>query len=353
MNFDVVRAVEVCYATAADDGGWLDGLLDALRPHGEPGILAEIWGIGRDGNRVIESEAASGAIQATELGEVVRLVGALPGEALRGLFAPTPPAEYSLNRIARASPELAAEVRSVYRRHHVDDLVAIIASEPDARMVVVAAAAPEGLPRLPARTLHQLALVAAHLNSGLRLRSRVFGSSSESTEHATADAVLDPGGHVIDALGPAQPRQARQSLADAVRRMDRARGALRRTDPDEALALWRGLVDGTWSLVDHCDSDGKRYVLARRNEPGIRDPKALTQRERSVAAFAAMGHQDKFIGYLLGISAGTVSEHLKSARRKLGLSSRAELIRMFAQLIEVGPANGPTNPDRHGRSPAP
>ena len=149
---------------------------------------------------------------------------------------------------------------------------------------------------------------------------------------------------MIDAFRGAQPRQVRRSLADAVRRMDRARGALRRADPEEALGLWRGLVDGTWSLVDHCDSDGKRYVLARRNEPGVRDPKALTQRERSVAAFAAMGHQDKFIGYLLGISAGTVSEHLQSARRKLGLTSRAELIRRFACLLQVDPAGAPGPP---------
>lgn len=344
MKFDVVRAVEVCYATAVDDGGWLDGLLETLRPHGAPGILAEIWGIGQDGVRIIESEAQSGSIHARELGEVVRLVGALPGAARRALFAPTPPVEYSLNRIARASPELAAQVRSVYRRHRIDDLVAILASEPDARTVIVAAAAPEGTPPLPARTLHQLALFSAHLSSGLRLRTTLFGSSYETMGHARTDAVLDRGGRVLDAFGPAQPKRARESLADAVRRMDRARGALRRTDPDEALALWRGLVDGIWSLVDRCDSDGKHYVLARRNEPGVGDPKALTQRERSVAAFAAMGHQDKFIAYLLGISAGTVSEHLKSARCKLGLASRAELIRVFAHLIEVGAAKPPPVP---------
>src|SRR5512143_2854719 len=74
-----------------------------------------------------------------------------------------------------------------------------------------------------------------------------------------------------------------------------ARRRVVRADPDEALQLWRGLVDGTWSLVDHHDTDGKRYLLARRNQPGVREPTALTQNERSVLAFAAMGHQNKYI----------------------------------------------------------
>jgi DNA-binding NarL/FixJ family response regulator len=108
---------------------------------------------------------------------------------------------------------------------------------------------------------------------------------------------------------------------------------MRRAHPEEALNLWQALVDGTWSLVDHSDSDGRRFLLARRNEPGVRDPKALTSRERSVLAFAAMGHQNKYIGYLLGISAAAVSAHLDLVQRKLGLSCRPELIQRFAPLV--------------------
>ncbi len=147
-----------------------------------------------------------------------------------------------------------------------------------------------------------------------------------------------------------EPLDHHQGLAEAVRRVDRARGLLRRTDPEEALQLWQGLVDGTWSLIDQCDSDGRRYVLARRNEPGVRDPRALTQRERGVAAFASMGHQNKFIAYLLGLSAGTVAGHLRSAQRKLGLASRAELILTFASLLQVAPdAAAPACPGSNAR----
>ena len=56
-----------------------------------------------------------------------------------------------------------------------------------------------------------------------------------------------------------------------------------------------------------------------------------------------MGHQNKFIGCLLGLSAGTVAGHLQSAQRKLGLASRAELIRL-AFLLQAAPDTVPEHP---------
>src|SRR6266540_40792 len=182
---------------------------------------------------------------------------------------------------------------------------------------------------LAPRTLHQLSLFSAHLSAAARLRQATALQGGGDV----SEAVLDPVGKVLHAAGPARAPEARRTLADAVRRMDRARGALRRTEPDEALQLWQGLVDGAWSLVEQCEADGKRYVLAHRNAPGVRDPKALTPHERFVVAFAAMGHQNKFIGYELGLSASGVAEHLSSAARKLRVSSRAELVRLLAPLI--------------------
>lgn len=346
MKLDVIGAVEACYARAGDDRAWLAGLLESLGLlDNERTTYAQIWRMGADGNRTIECEAR-GTVQASELADAERLERALPPEARRALLDPSPPVDYFLERAARFSSALAAQGRSFFRRLGMEDALGIFAIEPNGSTVQISSAAPLGQPRLPARTLHQLTLFSAHLNSGLRLRSVLFGSSSEAASPGGSDAVLESGGRVVDAWGQAQPREARQSLAEAVRRMDRARGALRRTDPTEALQLWRGLVDGTWSLVDQCDSDGKRYVLARRNEPGVRDPKALTRRERSVAAFAAMGHQNKFIGYLLGLTAGAVSGHLRSAQRKLGLTSRAELVQRLAPFIQADPAAAVSVPEQ-------
>jgi len=82
-----------------------------------------------------------------------------------------------------------------------------------------------------------------------------------------------------------------------------------------------------WSLVDRFDSDGRRFLVARRNEPDVRDPRALSPRERQVAAFAALGHSNKLIAYTLGLSASTIATHLAAAMRKLAVRSRVELAR--------------------------
>jgi DNA-binding CsgD family transcriptional regulator len=95
------------------------------------------------------------------------------------------------------------------------------------------------------------------------------------------------------------------------------------------MSLWRALLDGRWSLVDCTESDGRRVVLARRNEPGVRDPRALAPRERDVLAHVALGHSNKYIAYLLGIATSTVATHLASAMLKIGLRSRRDAIAMF------------------------
>jgi DNA-binding CsgD family transcriptional regulator len=170
-----------------------------------------------------------------------------------------------------------------------------------------------------------LARAAAHLASANRLRTALAGNAWTPDDAAT-DAVLDGSGRVHHAADAAKDGEIRSLLCQAVRQCEKARGPLRRTDPDEATRLWKGLVDGKWSLVDHVDHDSKRFILVRRNEPDIRDPKALAPRERHVAALAVHGFSNKHIAYQLGISAATVSSHLSAALRKLNLGSRRELV---------------------------
>ena len=43
----------------------------------------------------------------------------------------------------------------------------------------------------------------------------------------------------------------------------RTRSACVCSDPDGAVARWRGLASGTWSLVDKVESDGRRFIVAR------------------------------------------------------------------------------------------
>ncbi|HEY5962207.1 MAG TPA: hypothetical protein VIV60_36875, partial [Polyangiaceae bacterium] len=75
-----------------------------------------------------------------------------------------------------------------------------------------------------------------------------------SPEDGGTEAMITPDGRIEHAAGGGRERAVQAILRDAVRRSETARGRLRRADPDEALGLWQGLVDGTWSLVDHTES---------------------------------------------------------------------------------------------------
>src|SRR5262249_6488123 len=148
---------------------------------------------------------------------------------------------------------------------------------------------------------------------------------SEPVE-ARPEAVLAPDGKLAHAEPPAQSRDARDALARAAQDIDRARTRMRRTSPAEALDLWRVLVRGRWSLLDMFDHDGRRYLVARRNDRQLPVKATLSPREHDVLEYAARGHSNKLIGYELGLPTATVARYLSNAMQKLGVRSRVEAI---------------------------
>jgi DNA-binding CsgD family transcriptional regulator len=166
--------------------------------------------------------------------------------------------------------------------------------------------------------------VAAHIGSAFRLRRNRIGTSPED-----ATAVLDTRGRIAHAQSGHTADRLRDQLRDAVERMERARGPMRRGDPDGAVALWRTLVDAELTLLDHFERGGKRYVVAVANPPASVASRALASlspRERQVAAAAATGRTNKLIAYELGIAYSTVRVLLARAARRLGAGSRRELV---------------------------
>ena len=177
----------------------------------------------------------------------------------------------------------------------------------------------------------QFQMMAAHLASGHRLKRAMQtqgGGDDEPILPLGADAVIDTKDlRVTDAVGEAASPTRVEVLRQRAVAIDRARGRLRRDDPEQALKIWLALVEGRWSLVDWFDSDERRYILAIPNPPGTRDPRALTKRESQVVGYAALGESHKIIGYRLGIARSTVTNTLRSAMRKLGVSTQAQLVR--------------------------
>lgn len=175
--------------------------------------------------------------------------------------------------------------------------------------------------KLDARTRRQLSMIAAHVAAAQRLlRALVKGASPA--------AIFEADGRV------AHVEKAHEGsislLRERVLTLDRARGRLRRTDPDRALTSWQALLRGQYSTIDRFESDQRRYVLAFLNEPSLLDPRGLTTAESAVAAWAARGHPEKVIAYELGLAQGTVSALLSRAYRKLGIRSRAALVARLA-----------------------
>jgi DNA-binding CsgD family transcriptional regulator len=134
---------------------------------------------------------------------------------------------------------------------------------------------------------------------------------------------------VDDAKGEAEHEAARGALREAVRDLERTRSKAGRRDADDAVQRWKALVDGRWSLVDHFESDGKRYVVARRNDVEVPGYSELSSRERQVLAYAALGHSNKLIAYELGLADSTVRVLLYRAAAKLGAARREDLIAAY------------------------
>lgn len=215
----------------------------------------------------------------------------------------------------------------------VGDFLATLGISPEGLGVMLGAAAPAPI-RLGREVKYRSERVAAHLASAYRLRVRLQEGFLASASPEDADAVLKPDGALLHAKLPCQGGEAQAMLRQGVQAIDRARGTKGRLSPQEALDAWRALVAGRWSLVDHFESDGRRYVVALENPPGVTDPRQLTLRERQVASFAALGNSGKQIAYSLGLSPSRVSRHLSSAVRKLGLSSTVELPAYFGRLLQ-------------------
>lgn len=179
--------------------------------------------------------------------------------------------------------------------------------------------------RAPERT--RLAMVAAHVAAAQRLLRAFVRTPTAPAAIFEADGRV---AHVEPRHEKALPR-----LREHLLTVDRARGRLRRTDPEAALASWQALLRGEYSVLDRFESDQRRYVVAFANEPSLVDPRGLTTAEGAVAAWAAGGHSEKVIAYELGLAQGSVSALLSRAYRKLGVRTRAALVERLAVPTEV------------------
>jgi DNA-binding CsgD family transcriptional regulator len=323
-----ISIIEAAYADESREASWLDGLVAAAMP-----VLAESFGacayvydarrapvcvgtfVQRDAPPELESvsRAAVGSMDEDYVDRSWRSLSCAAASEVADLTA-----------IEGARPLVALGIR---------DCLVINAYDVSGIGVWLGGPLPR-VARLAPGDRRAWTRVAAHIATAFRLRCR--SGASRSPENAAA--VLSPDGRIEHAQGPAKLAAMRQALREAVTAMERARGPLRRRDPQEAVGRWRTLVEAQWTLLDHFERHGKRYVVAVENAPMAAGPEALTDRERQVVATAAAGRTNKLIAYELGIRAATVRVLLSRAGRRLGVRTRAELLALYRAHVRAARA---------------
>lgn len=316
-----IDVIEAAYDVDAKERPWLQGIVRASEPLLDAGlgIVAYTYDVSRTDRVLVPTSVRSPKLSAATAKFLAAGVQATGPEYIRATYRAIQVETASNTPGVSETPTLQA-----FEAIGIGDMLGINGLDPSGVGVWLGAALPRPYTlRRAERARYQR--LATHLAAAYRLRRRLEAASRPKNAPWNADAIVTPRGNLEHATSD-EVRRARGQLRAAAVAIDRARGKMRRIAPDSAIAEWLGLTDGRWSLVDKFDSDGKRFVLARRNEPSVGGLDLLTERERAVAAYAAMGHTNKLIAYDLGIAHSTVRVLLARAASKLGARSRAELV---------------------------
>jgi len=322
-----LRLVELAYDLDGDGEAWLRKINDATRPSLDDGLgtAAYTYALGDDNSLELTRFVSAGLAPGVE--HIARHWLAFSDvESLRQLHF----SSGCVSTTSHASRGMATADGTPFAQtfHPLGIRDVLGCGGINQRSCVMLTAPRRRLSTPDPRFKASFSKVSAHLAAGLRLRESL-ANASPLDDLRTDDAVLDTSFRVNHASGATESRAVRDRLREAAILVDKVR-ARRQFTEAEALDAWRALVDGRWSLVDTFDSDGRRFIVARRNDDQPRDPRGLSQREAQVAALAAMGHSNKLIAYHLGLATSTVATHLRTALHKLGVTTRLELVRAFA-----------------------
>ncbi len=353
-DLGLVDAVEAAYRLGPDRATWLASLMDAAGPSlgGGAGVIAFFY----DVCRPLSTWFAEGASFGLGPSETSFLAAQFAdaeqtdvGRIRRRLPMTTLPRFGRLSEFLGGPTRGAEETRSLVARLGVRDVVGVHAPVGDGRGVLINVFETDqrSVPRARVPIITKL---ASHVSAAGRLRELGAGRAEA--------AVFRTDGRLVHAEAAAAP--VRVALGERVRAWVAARSTRKKADTAARLDAWTPLVEGRWSLVERLESDGRRFVVVHENAPDLRDPRALTARERAVVQLVALGDANKHVAYELGLPIGTVAHALHSGARKLGVRSRAELVRHVRLLVsgtvervDAAPSLLVLSEPRRERAPAP
>lgn len=367
----MATTLEAAWSLAEDDTAWLRTVAESIAPTLDQGVGVQAFRVRFEGDRhtlldavLVGGTSAWQAVWRQNWWDsVMRPLDAASMHLLLE-FGVVSSAQQLWDAAERGAATLDAHLRMLSARgwnhafarseaapcasrlFYVDSLnLCAVADSGDAVAVVANREEPLTLQEI-ARSRRALAPVSAHLTAALRARAALGGGvTNRVAPSLRGEAVLGPGGALLHAEGLAKDPDARATLREAARNIDRARAHACRENPDTVLDLWRCLLDGRWSLVEEFQSDGRRYMVAVPNAPRPMG-RPLTTRESHALTELGHGRSNKEIAYALGLAPTTVATLLSRAARKLGARSRVELVRHARRLTPVELAGAPGSSGR-------
>jgi DNA-binding CsgD family transcriptional regulator len=330
MKADHVAVIEAAYRLEADEQSWLLDIARAACPlfHGGFNMASWTFGMTPQGDVSIGTRVTIGPPEFMD--DMIAARDSFGQEALNRMVLDGP-CKSVVEILGAPFLESTPEVRHVTKQYGLKDLLLISAADPTGHGVGIGLSFDAWWRGSPAFR-RRWSRLAVHWAAGYRARRALAaaGIGGATAVLDSAEAVLTPGGKVAHASRDAKSARAREALRRAARAVDEARSRLRFRDADQAIDLWQGLFAGRWSLMDVFDSDGRRFVVARRNDPDVPARGGLSTRELQVLAYRAQAHPLKLIAYECGLSVGTVAGYLRSACNKLGVKTPAEIARLFS-----------------------
>lgn len=338
VTAEAISLIEVNYDLQPERSDWLDGLVRAGASTFDQGL-----GFSLDEYEVVPCEG--GAELKVHDFRLSHVAPDYPERFRKALAVLTPEMVVDISppgfagtwtEISRDYPDESKAALEVFGYR---DMLGILAADPRGVGIRLVAPLPEVM-NISSRARSRWKMLGAHIAAAYRLRRALEEAQAiEVLENGyvhRAEAVLDPKKfRLVEAKGRGREASASELLREAARRVDCARGALKKKDPSKALETWEALVCGRWSLVDWFDTDDRRFILALPNPPNVWDPRGLSEQECQVVAFAALGETNKLIAYRLGLSQSRVSTLLRSAMQKLDVKNRAQLARRLTMMSEA------------------
>jgi DNA-binding NarL/FixJ family response regulator len=324
---DLIGLVEALYTPDIPDERWLQIVVQKLQP------VLDQHRLGITGGMYSCPDPCSFTVTRALMCDVPESIQGAFFEGMKSL-SPDFVAHAFLNQVVSLGSDLRGWGDISTNRNGASPAVGVVDSltmnvvEPDGEGCWFVSARSQRQPILNEQYL-TLTRFARHLAAAHRLRRRHPHVRVSADE---AEAVVDPTGHLEHAAGPAKDADNQVALVRAVRAMDAARSRKAGSDQQGAISRWKSVVLERWTMLDHFEKDGKRFVLAMENRPKPPSLGLLSSREHQVVARALAGLENKAIAADLGLAPSTIRVPLARAAAKVGVRSRRELLYRAANL---------------------